>query len=317
MFMQGAAVGWSHAGVLRHIVAGALQRARLQPLPPPTEPIARNPEVLSQGEDLPGSVLARFTNTTQEMQDVHGDEWPATFADEDGGCGGASAWRQPGSILAPEHENSEDSEVSSTVNGAVARPLAALSHMVNRGSENHFEEIEDDAFEGLIEHWDVDDSDEESEGADSEETDAIDADAADDERAVQQDPEESWASLRERATLLGVCANDLHHQDMERVAREIAAELPPDELESEDLVNTEQVSGLTAATRENPMGAASRLDMMEDLREDDLGGSEPEEEPPRIGEVGTPAERQKVYVLCGGDSSERQVSLQSGVTVCT
>ena len=156
--MQAAAVGWSHAAVLRHIVAGALQRAVLAPLAPPVEPIARDPETLSQGEDLPGSVLSHFTNTLQEMKDVHEDDWPATWEAEDGGSSCSNAWRQPGDLLRELGSDGTDTPAHIRSPPAKLGKVQQLQQMAAAGRATSFEEVEDEQFAQLLDAWDGDEA---------------------------------------------------------------------------------------------------------------------------------------------------------------
>lgn len=305
LFMQAAAVGWSHAAVLRHIVSSALQRALLAPLSPPVEPVARDPETLSQGEDLPGSVMAHFTNTLDEMQEVHGEDWPATWEAEEGGTACGNAWRQPGSLLR-ELTDSDSQEASAHSPSPPEKrgKVQCLREMATYGKATSLEEIEDEAFADLLEEW------QEGEAG------------LRDEDALQ--PLQPGDSLIERATLQGVSARELEERDMERLVEEIYQE------SQEDEVANASPSGQGLGLHDIPeslhaesVGAGSKMlgssmayggpGMMGDLVEED--GSSNQQMQPRIGPSGAPGQRQKVYVLCGGDSSERNVSLQSGVTV--
>lgn len=315
VFMQAAAVGWSHTAVLRHIIAGALKRARLSPLPPPVEPVARDPETLAQGEDLPGSVLAHFTNTTQEMQAVHGDDWPATWEEEDGHTAGSNVWRQPGCVLDEQKPDARDALVDSRTTAGQRGQLHALREMVTSGKDTHFEEVEDDAFAELLDEWTPDE---------------IDLQTQDVHAAFQplehlggiyieqaQSP-----SICERATLQGVSAIELGEQDMERLVEEMGQEAQADEegvLASQGFARLGDLSGsLCADAGSSTAGGRAPVvhgDMMGDLAEEAM--SQCQQNQPHVGDDGAAGQRQKVYVLCGGDSSERNVSLQSGVTVCS
>jgi hypothetical protein len=324
LFVQAAAVGWSHTAVLRHILAGALVRARRPPLPPPIEPTARNPETLSQCEDFHASVSSRLTNMTQEMKELHGDDWPASWEEEQGGSTSAIAtgsasrtvWMQPGSILQPEisrlHDTREDTHRR-------LGPLGSLSELVTSERASGFTELESDAFEQLHDAWEPEEMD--STMQDSEEHDEAAA-SSDIEASSQVGLLNRPLNLAERATQLGVSALKLYEEDMERVAEEVAEEVildGPGVLESPGLglATEEGLSDGFGAMHDLPDASVPTQSGMHAVMGDLADDSENESEQVhvRVGEFGAAGQRQKVYVLCGGDTAERDVSLQSGVTV--
>lgn len=252
LFQQAAAIGWSHAAILRHIVAGALKRAGLPLLPAPVEPVARDPETIARGEEMSGDMLAVWTNTVEEAKLIDG-------------------------------EGEEDSDTD-----------VAVRDLPDSG------QLRIDAFDEYVEGF------EEWVGEDGEEIVKEERDGEVDEDV------RAWAIREglEPATPVGA-PTPAGFDDRALPAMRDAGGMPA----------LDDVGGGGGFGQ----GIGSQQVQMDDIG--DLGWpGEPRAVPEGNADVDleyhglapdirAARDRQKVYVLCGGDSSERNVSLQGGVTV--
>lgn len=264
LFQQAAAIGWSHAAVLRHIVAGALRRAELPLLPAPEEPIARDPETIARGEEMPGDMLAVWTNTVEEAKLLDGGE--------------------------PEEDEAE----SGLFDGGAG---------VEDGTPLRFDAF-DDYAKGFDEWADENGEDIVHEGGEVGEEVR--------EWAVREgyEPATSAAGPPAQGGLgsFGDFGADLGFSGLDTFAPGLPAldDLPvggafdgPQQPSPAVMMDDIGDFGWTGGA-----AAAPQREADVDLRERGLAPETP-----------VARDRQKVYVLCGGDSSERNVSLQGGITV--
>ena len=262
LFQQAAAVGWSHAAILRHLVAGALRRAQLPALPAPEEPVARDPETIARGEEMPGDMLAVWTNTVEEARLL------------DGGSDGE-------------------------VGGDGSRSAGAADD----GGPLRFDAF--DSYLSGFDEW----ADENGEDIVREGEDEVDPDVR--AWAVQEGFEPASASAPAEGGLDGF--GDFGEQ-LGGGAMDFGETAPA----------VPSLDGLDSGAYGSPAQTSQGVTM------GDIGefgwpggsGSAPAGEPEVDLEVRGLApdirvgrDRQKVYVLCGGDSAERNVSMQSGITV--
>eukprot|EP00892_Ulva_mutabilis_P002530 jgi/Ulvmu1/12278/UM087_0012.1 len=232
LFQQAAALGWSHAAILRHIVAGALSRAGLPLLPAPEEPVARDPETLARGEEMPGDMLAVWTNTTEEAK-----------------------------LLDGEGAADDEAEVEDT-RGAPLR-IDAFDDYVEE-----FDEWADEHGEEIVR--------EEGEGGEDEDVRAW---------AIKEGLEHAPEGGMDGFGALGMSAGDGRAQGMPELG----------------MPALDEFGGGDMGWRGDARPAAAGEDV--DLAEHGLAP-----------DMHVARDRQKVYVLCGGESSERNVSLQGGIT---
>lgn len=251
LFQQAAAVGWSHAAILRHIVAGALTRAGLPLLPAPVEPIARDPETIARGEEMPGDMLAVWTNTVEEAKLLDG-------------------------------EDGDDAEMGGRDTAADAVDPASLRI---------------DAFDDYVEGFE--------EWADENGEDIV---RVDDDGEVDEDVR-AWAVKEGLEPAPAGGADEFG--SMGAFGGPVDVGLP-------------DLDGFDAGGGYGHAAGGSQQVLMDDIEDYGLPGrrtvaaEEPEVDLQERGlapDVQVARDRQKVYVLCGGDSSERNVSLHGGITV--